>query len=103
MSQLSIKLTSVKSVFGMNFFLYNEDTRRIQISNDFWIFIATWLPLTLITGTLYILVVYLDKRAKGKPFNWPWSQKKRAILASHNTESTLAGPTDMNGKHFSSD
>jgi len=67
----------VGSIFGMNFFLFNQQTRGIEISNDFWIFIATWLPLTLITGTLYMLVVYLDKRGKGQQFFWPWMTRKQ--------------------------
>lgn len=72
----------VGSIFGMNFFVFNQQTRGIEISNDFWIFIATWLPLTLITGTLYMLVVYLDKRRKGQQFFWPWMKRKKVSSRS---------------------
>jgi hypothetical protein len=64
----------------MNFFVFDSGSKAIRISNDFWIFVATWLPLTLITGTLYMLIVYLDKRKKGKKFIWPWTRLK---IAAH--------------------
>jgi hypothetical protein len=68
----------------MNFFVFDSSSKAIRISNDFWIFVATWLPLTLITGTLYMLIVYLDKRKKGKQFVWPWTR----LQASTTSEQT---------------
>ncbi|TLD24526.1 hypothetical protein E2P81_ATG11862 [Venturia nashicola] len=59
----------VASLFGMNFFGFDSKTRQITIGNDFWIFIAAWLPLTLMTGAIYLLVVlwsWRDKSKKGR-------------------------------------
>jgi len=39
----------------MNFFVFNTNTNTITIAGDFWVFVATWLPLTLITGLIYWL------------------------------------------------
>jgi hypothetical protein len=50
----------------MNFFVFDPVKRNIRIAGDFWIFIATWLPLALLTGALYQLVMWLDRRAKAK-------------------------------------
>jgi hypothetical protein len=47
----------------MNLFVFDDDTRRLRISPDFWIFIALWLPLTLITGGIY---VFIKSRPKSK-------------------------------------
>lgn len=67
----------VGSLFGMNFFVFNSTSRNLQISQNFWIFIATWLPLTFITGAIYMLIVFIDSRAKEKDFRWLWQIKSR--------------------------
>ena len=36
----------------MNLFVFNQSTNRIMISQDFWIYVATWIPLTLFTFLL---------------------------------------------------
>jgi hypothetical protein len=46
----------------MNFFVFNTDTNTIEISGDFWIFIATWLPLTFLTGLAYSLWYWYPSR-----------------------------------------
>jgi hypothetical protein len=61
----------------MNFFIFNPESKRLEISPDFWLFIATWLPLTIITGGIYMLILYIDSRLKRKPFRWPWKMKPR--------------------------
>ena len=58
----------------MNFFGFNSISRRIVIGKDFWIFVATWLPLTIITISIYLFVIYMDFRKKGKKVKWPWSR-----------------------------
>lgn len=65
----------------MNFFVFNEQTREIVIARDFWIFIATWLPLTLITMGVYVLIVYFDRWWKGKPFQLFKRPQARTIQA----------------------
>lgn len=50
----------------MNFFGFDSKSKEITIGNDFWIFIATWLPLTLMTGAIYLLVVLWSFRQKRK-------------------------------------
>ena len=67
----------VGSLFGMNFFVFNSTSRNLQISQNFWIFIATWLPLTFITGAIYMLIVFIDSRAKEKDFRWLWQIKSK--------------------------
>lgn len=65
----------VASLYGMNFFGFDSERMEITIGHDFWIFIATWLPLTLLTGAIYLLVLVLSGRKKnGKQFNWRWNQ-----------------------------
>ena len=46
----------------MNLFVFDETTRGLVISPDFWIFIAAWLPLTLITGGIYVFIKSRTKR-----------------------------------------
>ncbi|KAF8848232.1 hypothetical protein BDZ45DRAFT_606259, partial [Acephala macrosclerotiorum] len=65
----------VASIYGTNFFIFDQNAFRITIAHNFWIFVATWLPLTLITGALYIAVLWFDARRKGREFLWPWSLK----------------------------
>ncbi|QDS67852.1 hypothetical protein FKW77_007579 [Venturia effusa] len=71
------------SVYGMNFFGFDTKTRQITIGNDFWIFIATWLPLTLMTVAVYLFVLFLNRRKKTrKQFEWPWRQAAAIQVAS---------------------
>jgi hypothetical protein len=46
----------------MNFFVFDGQSRSIEIGSDFWIFIVTWLPLTMITAVIYALVVWNGKK-----------------------------------------
>ena len=49
----------IQTLYGMNFFGFNPKTGRIAIATDFWIYIATWIPFTLLTFLGYrILEVY---------------------------------------------
>lgn len=73
----------VKTMFGMNFFVFNPVQKRIVIAHDFWIFIATWLPLTLLTAGLYVLIVWLDARSNGKEVRWLWKIKKSNVAQAH--------------------
>ncbi|KAF2705205.1 hypothetical protein K504DRAFT_506155 [Pleomassaria siparia CBS 279.74] len=65
----------IGTLYGMNFFLFDEESNKLRISPDFWIFLATWLPLTLFTGCIYMLILYMDSRVKHKRFRWPWQMK----------------------------
>lgn len=60
----------IVSLYGMNFFVFDEDLRQIVIAKDFWVFLATWLPLTLVTGLIYVLIVWFDAWWKRKPFRF---------------------------------
>ncbi|GLB02242.1 hypothetical protein AtubIFM57258_003584 [Aspergillus tubingensis] len=60
----------IVSLYGMNFFIFDEDLRQIVIAKDFWVFLATWLPLTLVTGLIYVLIVWFDAWWKRKPFRF---------------------------------
>ncbi|GES57632.1 hypothetical protein ATEIFO6365_0001092100 [Aspergillus terreus] len=68
MSAVYLPGSFVVSLYGMNFFDFNEANKQIVISNEFWIFVATWLPLTFLTMAVYILIVYFDKWWKREPF-----------------------------------
>jgi len=50
----------------MNFFHFDPKARRIVIAGDFWIYLATWLPLTLVTIALYSLMRLNKKESKEK-------------------------------------
>jgi hypothetical protein len=52
-----------QSIFGMNLFVFNQRTNRIQISTDFWIYVATFVPLTLLTLGLWFV---LSRKTKQK-------------------------------------
>ena len=45
----------------MNFFEFNQQTMKIVVAEDLWIYFATWLPLTLLTLVGYGVVVLLVK------------------------------------------
>lgn len=71
-----------QSIYGMNLFVFNQQTMRIMIAQNFWIYIATWIPLTVFTFLGYRLLV--------------WRQKLRAENGWHrpsiSKSSTLQGP-----------
>ncbi|KAF1963309.1 hypothetical protein CC80DRAFT_541248 [Byssothecium circinans] len=71
----------IATLFGMNFFLFNSESKQLEISPDFWMFIAVWLPLTVVTGGMYVLILYIDARLKRKAFRWPWQMKARRFPA----------------------
>lgn len=59
------------SLYGMNFFVFDAESRGLAMGANFWVFVATWLPLTGITVLIYILTLWLDARRKGKSwFRW---------------------------------
>ena len=68
-------LLCLQTLFGMNFFLFNPTSKALEISPDFWIFIATWLPLIFITGAVYVFILFVDSKMKGKPFRFPWRKR----------------------------
>ncbi|KAK0514786.1 hypothetical protein JMJ35_002165 [Cladonia borealis] len=72
----------VASIYGMNLFVFNQQTMKIMIADDFWICIATWIPLTLLTFLCYGLLVLRHKdRAEN---GWHWLNTSKS--------STLKGP-----------
>lgn len=52
-----------QTLLGMNLFVFEDETSRLKISPDFWIFIVLWLPLTLMTGGVY---AFIKSRPKSK-------------------------------------
>ncbi|PYH92926.1 hypothetical protein BO71DRAFT_431468 [Aspergillus ellipticus CBS 707.79] len=58
----------VVSLYGMNFFDFDDNARKITIAKDFWVFLATWLPLTMVTGLIYVWIMWFDAWWKRKPF-----------------------------------
>ncbi|KAF2671065.1 hypothetical protein BT63DRAFT_207541 [Microthyrium microscopicum] len=78
LSTLYLPGSFIASVYGMNFFVFDTTTRRIVIGHDFWVFILTWLPLTLITGLGFYLMRYPGL------FNKP--KKRQAHVKAINSE-----------------
>ena len=48
------------------------------MADDFWIFIATWIPLTIVTGSVLLLILWLTDRKDRKPLTWLWSRESQA-------------------------
>lgn len=59
----------------MNFFTFNQETMRIVVAEDIWIYVATWLPLTLLTLLGYGVVVLLVKPPERR---WHWLSQRRS-------------------------
>ncbi|MCJ1457002.1 hypothetical protein MMC28_007368 [Mycoblastus sanguinarius] len=51
----------IATLYGMNLFAFDQATRRFVIAKDFWIYIVTWIPLTLLTFLGYGLLVLRHK------------------------------------------
>lgn len=85
-----------QTLFGMNFFVFDSTHRRIVIANDFWVFLATWLPLTLVTVAIYLFIVWYDARSKQKEPRWPWTRRPRIRLPSEREK-----PVDESASGFS--
>jgi hypothetical protein len=50
----------------MNFFVFDSALRKISMGHDFWMFAATWLPLTFITGLIYFFTLWWVRYQKDK-------------------------------------
>ncbi|KAH6682289.1 hypothetical protein F5X68DRAFT_263268 [Plectosphaerella plurivora] len=74
----------VGSIFGSNYFSFNETTRRIAIARDFWVFALLWLGLTLVTAAVYVYT-FIRKR---KPR--PSSGDEAAPVSGFSTKSGQA-------------
>lgn len=59
----------------MNLFVFNPQTRRLVIADDFWICVVTWLLLTLVTFLAYGALL-LRSRPRGE-HGWHWLNKLR--------------------------
>ncbi|KAL9607553.1 MAG: hypothetical protein Q9167_007546 [Letrouitia subvulpina] len=46
----------VATLYGMNLFEFDEKNRQLVIAKDFWIYLATWLPLTFFTFLGYLIL-----------------------------------------------
>ncbi|KAL7627289.1 hypothetical protein AAE478_001478 [Parahypoxylon ruwenzoriense] len=56
----------VATIFGMNFFVFDEQGRQIVISRDFWVFVVVWAVLTLFTAGMFYLTYLRNSSKKGK-------------------------------------
>ncbi|KAI0009695.1 hypothetical protein F4779DRAFT_617338 [Xylariaceae sp. FL0662B] len=66
----------VATIFGMNFFDFDEARRRIMIASDFWIFVVIWAVLTLITVGVFYLTYLRNSRGKGPRAGLPRPREK---------------------------
>ncbi len=74
-------------MYGMNFFGFNNTSRRIIMGHGFWIFAATWLPLTLLTAAIYVTFLRFDAAKKGKQVSWPWTRARPGDVGSKEVNS----------------
>ncbi|KAJ0307490.1 hypothetical protein COL516b_004104 [Colletotrichum fioriniae] len=54
----------VGSLFGSNYFSFNEKTHKIAIARDFWVFVLVWLILTVFTVAAYFYTYIRKKKNK---------------------------------------
>ncbi|KAH7398546.1 hypothetical protein BKA66DRAFT_407987 [Pyrenochaeta sp. MPI-SDFR-AT-0127] len=64
LSAIYLPGTFVATLFGMNFFAFDDLSGRLKISPDFWIFSASWLPLSVVTGASYVFIQYFYSRRR---------------------------------------
>jgi len=76
-SAIYLPASFVASLYGMNFFVFDADARGLVMGDNFWIFIATLLPLTAITVALYVLTHWFDSQRNGKLSPWQWTELNR--------------------------
>ena len=50
----------------MNFLTFESETSSIVFAKDFWIFIASAVPLTIATLGVWFLATHQEKKGKGK-------------------------------------
>lgn len=73
-SAIYLPASLAASLYGMNFFVFDTNAQGLVMGDNFWIFTATWLPLTAITVAVYVLTLWFDARRKGKPSPWQWTE-----------------------------
>lgn len=67
----------------MNLFLFDQSTKKLIIADDFWIYVATWLLLTLVTFLGYQVMVRLHKpHAEG---GWHRRRNKEPKSQAHDS------------------
>lgn len=71
----------------MNFFVFNQQTMRIKVADDFWIYVATWLPLTILTILGYGVVDHVIKPPEQRRH---WFSQKRSKSQSHGSLAEMA-------------
>lgn len=60
----------VAGLYGMNLFVFNPQSRRLVIAEDFWICVVTWFLLTVLTFLGYGALV-IRNRPRGEN-GWHW-------------------------------
>ncbi|KAL9615926.1 MAG: hypothetical protein Q9160_009138 [Pyrenula sp. 1 TL-2023] len=54
LSLLYLPGSFVGTIFGTNFFWYNNKDNHIEVGTDFWIYVVTWIGLTIATMLTYL-------------------------------------------------
>lgn len=60
----------IATLYGMNLFAFDQTTRRFVVAKDFWIYIVTWIPLTLLTFLGYGLLVLRHRPRQENGWHW---------------------------------
>lgn len=76
----------------MNFFAFSQTNRKFMIADNFWIYVATWLPLTLLTLLAYLMLKEFHE------FNG-----KRVLVKLENLRSRLQSLGSKRGRHIKQD
>ena len=82
-SSIQFFLTLRQTLFGMNLFLFDQPTKKLIIADDFWIYVVTWLLLTLVTFLGYQVMARLHKpHAEG---GWHRHRNKKSKSQAHDS------------------
>ena len=71
-----------QTLYGMNLFMFDQHSKRIVMAENFWIYAATWIPLTLLTIFVYGVCLFWKASALNR---WRWMERNRAQDVSSQT------------------
>lgn len=74
----------------MNFFAFNQQNRSFVIAKEFWIYVAAWLPLTLLTLLAYLMLKELHESGES------WILRNLKIIRSKRQLKKLKGSRRTN-------
>ncbi|KAJ9615175.1 hypothetical protein H2200_001249 [Cladophialophora chaetospira] len=61
LTMIYLPASFVTSLFGMNVFDYDGNSHKMETARNWWIYLAVWIPLTVVTILLWQLAVLVMK------------------------------------------